>query len=78
MPTVHREGGFRFFFFSNERQEPPHVHVESGDGYAKFWLTPVSLAESSGYDGGELRDLLRIVTKQRDEMEKAWHDHFGT
>jgi hypothetical protein len=29
------------------------------------------LAESSGYDGGELRDLLRIVSKQLDEMEKG-------
>jgi hypothetical protein len=33
MPTVFRQGRFRFYFFSNERNEPPHVHVESGDGY---------------------------------------------
>jgi hypothetical protein len=55
MPTVYRERGFRFFFWSNERNEPPHVHVESGDGYAKFWLTPVSLAESVNYDSSEVR-----------------------
>ena len=29
----------RFFFYSNEGSEPPHVHVESGDGTAKLWLT---------------------------------------
>jgi hypothetical protein len=69
---------FRFFFWSNERNEPLHIHVESGDGYAKFWLSQVSLAESGGYDGGELRQLLEIVRKRRERMERAWYDHFGT
>jgi hypothetical protein len=44
--TTLRKDGFRFFFFSNEGFEPAHVHVEAGDGYAKFWLEPVELAES--------------------------------
>ncbi|MCI0405089.1 MAG: DUF4160 domain-containing protein, partial [candidate division Zixibacteria bacterium] len=44
MPTVARIKGFRFFFFSNEGHEPPHIHVEHGDKYAKFWLEPVELA----------------------------------
>lgn len=29
MPTVLRIGRFRFFFFSNEREEPPHIHVKA-------------------------------------------------
>ena len=78
MPTVLRERGFRFYFWSNERNEPPHVHVESGDGYAKVWLSPIALAQSVGFDVGEVRDLLRIVREHRDKMEQAWHDHFGT
>ena len=49
MPTVLRVEGYRFFFFSNEGQEPPHVHVERGDAYAKLWLGPVSLASSEGF-----------------------------
>ncbi|WP_422447088.1 DUF4160 domain-containing protein [Thermoanaerobacterium sp. DL9XJH110] len=27
MPTVLKEGKYRFFFFSNEGTEPPHIHV---------------------------------------------------
>jgi hypothetical protein len=77
MPTVFRQGRFRFYFFSNERNEPPHVHVESGDGYAKVWLNPVTLAQSVGFDAGEVRDLLRIVREHRGEMEQAWREHFG-
>jgi hypothetical protein len=29
IPTVLKEGKYRFFFFSNEGTEPPHIHVES-------------------------------------------------
>ncbi len=27
-PTIHREGLFRFFFYSHEPREPPHVPGE--------------------------------------------------
>lgn len=38
-PTVFRERGYRFFFFSREESRM-HVHVEAGSGEAKFWLEP--------------------------------------
>lgn len=37
MPTVLRILGFRFFFYSLENGEPPHVHVAHGDKVAKYW-----------------------------------------
>jgi hypothetical protein len=38
-PTIFREGGYRFYFFS--REEPRmHVHVHCADGEAKFWIEP--------------------------------------
>jgi uncharacterized protein DUF4160 len=43
MPTVLRVGPYRFFFYASDRAEPVHVHVEGGDGSAKFWLAPVRL-----------------------------------
>jgi hypothetical protein len=48
MPTLLRVEGFRFFFFSNEGQEPPHVHVSKGDGVAKLWLTRCSWRTRAG------------------------------
>ncbi len=63
---------------TSEPTRPRKDHVESGNGYAKFWLNPVSLAVSGGYDGRELRQLLEIVTQHRETMERAWHEHFGT
>jgi hypothetical protein len=36
-PAVFREGPFRFFFFSREELRL-HIHVQSADGEAKFWI----------------------------------------
>ena len=55
MPTLLRIEGFRFYFFSDERQEPPHVHVRKGDSVAKLWLRPVAIAFSRGFSRAELR-----------------------
>ena len=39
MPEVFRELGFVFFFYSNEGQEPMHVHVRKTGGFAKFVMS---------------------------------------
>lgn len=41
MPTLLQIEGYRFYFFSDERHEPPHVHVRKGDSVAKLWLRPI-------------------------------------
>ena len=46
MPTVLKIEAYRFFFYSGENNEPPHIHVEWDDKIAKYWLTPVDLASS--------------------------------
>ncbi|HEX8202259.1 MAG TPA: DUF4160 domain-containing protein [Isosphaeraceae bacterium] len=56
MPTVLRVGRFRFFFDSNEGQEPPHVHVRSGGDEAKFWLDPIDMAANYGFNARELNE----------------------
>jgi hypothetical protein len=38
MPTVLFLKGWRFYFYSNERDEPPHIHVAKADAEGKFWL----------------------------------------
>lgn len=58
-------------------QRAPHVHVSSGDGYAKFWLDPVSLAESVGYDAREVYVLQRLVVDDREKFATMWRDYFG-
>ncbi len=38
MPTILLIRGWRLFFYANERNEPPHIHVRKGDTECKYWL----------------------------------------
>jgi hypothetical protein len=77
MPTIYRYRKYRFFFFSNEGDEPPHVHVESGGSYAKFWLQPVTLAQSIGYNSRELNILHKLISEHEGEFFLKWHEYFS-
>jgi Domain of unknown function (DUF4160) len=77
MPTVLRISGFRFFFYSLEGSEPPHIHVEQGDRVAKFWLNPVQVAESHGFRAHELNRVRALVIEHRPSFMEAWNAHFG-
>jgi len=70
-------GPYRFFFYSNEYGEPPHIHVQRDAAVAKFWLAPTSLAKSRGFSAQELGRLARLVTQHRDQFEESWNEHFG-
>ena len=67
-------GPYRFFFYSNERDEPPHIHVRRERKVAKFWLGDVSLAKSRRFAAHELRELERIVVERRQEFLRAWYE----
>lgn len=79
MPTIHRLGPYRFFFYSDENRdtfEPPHVHVWSNGRTAIYWLSPVSLREAQGYNPREIERIRRIVSGSRDMMLRRWHEYF--
>lgn len=77
MPTILRIGAFRFFFYSNEGQEPTHIHVQSDNKLAKFWLNPVNLASSVGFSAKELNQLLGLVRENETLFLEAWNDFFN-
>ena len=77
MPTVLQVGRYRFYFFSNEGFEPPHIHVKAGGDEAKFWLEPVGLAANYGFRAHELNRIERIVEEHRVRFLEAWHEHLS-
>ena len=75
-PTVFREAGFRFYFFS--REEPRmHIHVQSSNGEAKFWIEPeIQIAQNHGLSMRELNEADSLIKERQNEIRKAWQQHF--
>jgi hypothetical protein len=77
MPTVLRWGPYRAFFYSNEGDEPAHVHVRAGNKEVKLWLHDLGVAANIGFPAHELGDIIRHVHANRDRLTMAWNDYFG-
>ncbi len=77
MPTLLREGPFRFFFYLGDRGEPPHVHVQRDNHIAKFWLNPVTLERSGGLSRPELRRVERIIEENQTSFLGEWNVRFN-
>jgi hypothetical protein len=65
MPTVLRTSGYRFFFYSLEGSEPPHIHVEHGDSAAR------------GFRSHQINRLRALVIEHRATFLETWNAHFG-
>jgi hypothetical protein len=74
-PTIARIGPYRFFFYSNEENEPAHVHVQDGRKLAKVWLQECDLASSRGFAAHELARIHALVVEHRVEFLEAWNEH---
>lgn len=77
MPTVLRWNGYRFYFFSNERGEPAHVHIDKAGRSAKYWLVPIGLAINHGYPEHELKVIHLKVEEQQVAFMRRWNEHLG-
>ena len=78
MPTIMRIGSYRFYFFSNEYGEPPHIHIQSDRKLAKFWLSPVKLAKSIRFSSQELRKIEKLVIEYENKFLEVWDEYFDT
>ncbi|MBI4645313.1 MAG: DUF4160 domain-containing protein [Bacteroidia bacterium] len=77
MPVVYNEKGFIFRFFSSDKNEPVHIHIYKGDGYAKIWLEPeINWAFSYGFKKKQRRDIFKIVTINKKLFINKWHEYF--
>lgn len=77
MPTVLRNGPYRFFFYAGDRSEPKHVHIERDEKVAKFWLEPIRLHASGGFARAEIARLQELVRAHADGLREAWNAYFN-
>jgi Domain of unknown function (DUF4160) len=75
MRTVLRIGKYRFHFYSDERNEPAHIHVRTSDGECNFWLDPITLAKSRGLGAHEVRAIERLVYEHQELLKEKYNEY---
>lgn len=81
MPTVLILQGWRVFFYSDEGNEPPHVHARKGDAECKFWLRrelfDIEEAWSHGLTPQLRREIRKIILTHFESLLEEWDRHLG-
>ena len=77
MPTILRKGPYRFFFYAGDREEPFHIHVEHDDNTAKFWLDPVRIQYSHGFNSTEIRHIQKLINDNQKHLIGKWNEYFN-
>ena len=77
MPTIYRQNGYRFYFYSHEPNEPPHIHVDKGEASIKVWLDSLEIAKSRGFRAHEISGILLLVSEHKAMFTEKWHEYFG-
>ena len=76
MPTVLRIGPYRFFFYAGDRDEPRHIHIEKDNKLAKFWLNPIRLQSSGGFNRREITQIQQIIQEHQTQLMEGWNEYF--
>ena len=81
MPTILYVQGWRFHFYSNEGNEPIHVHAVKGDAECKYWLQPdrFDIVEEFEYNCTPRlrREVRQIIFAHFEQIIDSWREHFG-
>lgn len=77
MPTVMRIGAFRFYFYSHEPNEPPHIHIDRDEATMKVWLGSLEVARSRGFRAHEINGIVAMVAEHQTALTEPWHGYFG-
>lgn len=54
-----------------------HIHVERGEGTAKFLLEPVMLIKSKRFKAAELSEIRNLVNDNLVFLKEKWNEYFN-
>ena len=76
MPTILLVTGWRLFFYSNEGNEPIHVHCQKAEKECKYWLDRDNFALKEAYsyniNNRDRRDIKKIIFEYFEFIESEW------
>lgn len=77
MPTILLILGWRFYFYSNEGNEPVHVHVKKAEMEAKFWLKSDIFEIEEAYihkmSPKDIREVRKLIFEHFDYIIEQWN-----
>ncbi len=78
MPTVLLINGWRFFFYSNENNEPIHIHVQKGEKECKYWLDSKNFDLIEAYSFNmrisDKREVKKYLFANFELLENEWKE----
>ena len=81
MPTILFILGWRVFFFSDEGNEPIHVHARKGDAECKYWLRvdiyDIEEAYAHNMTPRLEREIRKIIFDHFELIVESWNRHLG-
>jgi len=81
MPTILVIAGWRLFFYSNEGNEPVHIHAEKAEMECKYWLIPeefaIEEAHSFNLKPKDKREIRKIIFEHFDYIVEQWKIYFN-
>ncbi|MFI5219672.1 MAG: DUF4160 domain-containing protein [Bacteroidia bacterium] len=77
MPTILFIQGWRFFFYSNESNEPMHIHVQKAEMEAKFWIDEAEFeireAFAFNFSPRDKREIKKLIYHHLDYIIEQWN-----
>ena len=85
LPNLFTVSGYKVYFWSNENNEPIHVHVSKGKpvpNATKIWITRsggcVLAGNGSHIPKKQLMELMEFISAQYFLICAVWKEHFAT
>lgn len=79
MPTLLREGGFKFIIYFNDH-EPSYVHVRKAEGEIKIDISSmgnVEIIKIVGFKDQEALKAMKLVSKYQTFLLARWEEIHG-
>ena len=83
MPSIFESNGYKIYFWSNENNEPIHIHLSKGKMIAnstKIWLTKsggcILVNNNSKIPQNELSKLLDVIAKHYFLIVAKWKEYY--
>ena len=73
-----KERWVQVLFYSNENDEPQHVHVQKGNAEGKLWLAPkLEIVYMFDFTNAEVKQIAVISFEYLEQFKRDWNGYFN-